>query len=556
MPVLRVRRNFLHDELQAAILVKTRLYLPFGKDADKDAIRDFLAGSGASVRQAAVPISITQNDSGSLRVFVDSLSLEQLYYREDARGIELSRDARSLHRPDDESDLGAVFSLLQYGMIAPPRSPWKDVRRFTPGFSYELGLAANESTVSVVEIGSDASGVLFESNETSEDDMCQRLVGELDRVIEESCPSKDPVILFSGGVDSALLASRAVALGWSGTTLVNYCLGPEDTESRFAEQVAKHWGLEFVRIQDEGRLDRKTLTGIAKDYGTPFGDYSVLPTHRLTRGVQARFGSRRVVFDGTGADASFGLFEKAAACKKLYRLPHWIRESVASLYRMQRVWSRPSRLEFFLRMCRRTSQMAPAAASIARNPLSGVAFRFRNEDVASVGNDITNWLDGVGIPTDLMVRLPMIDLILGTANIFAQKNASLFSDVEQHIVYPFMDRRVAMLAVSNPYWIEANRQPKAILKKILAADLPSSMVYRTKRGFTVPGRVYFGQADYVDFFDQAISSQVLHAEDWGIRRNLAVLRERLARQLPMPEHNYHFVWNVVFLYAWLLGCDA
>ena len=112
--------------------------------------------------------------------------------------------------------------------------------------------------------------------------MCHRFRNELDGVLREVCPGGDPVILFSGGVDSALLASRAVALGWTGTTLVNYCLGKNDAESEFAEQMASHLGLEFVRIDDDGSLDPKSLEAVASKYPSPFGDYSVLPTNRLT----------------------------------------------------------------------------------------------------------------------------------------------------------------------------------------------------------------------------------------------------------------------------------
>lgn len=527
-----------------------RIAIPFDREVDEESIRQFVAEGPRSSLQSVAPISMRLIDSRRVQVEVSPLSLEHLYYRIDASEFLISRDPRRLSQAGESIAPESIYSHLQFGMIVPPRSPWKSVRRFVPGFVYELNLDSK----AVCESPPNRT-LLFESRETNEEDMCQRFKSELDGVLTELCPDGDPVILFSGGVDSALLANRAVALGWSGTTLVNYSLGDSDSESHFAKQVADHLGLEFVRIMDDGTLDRAALSQLASEYPSPFGDYSALPTNRLSNAVKQQFSDRRIVLDGTGADASFGLFGKAAQCKRLYMMPNAVRRGLASMYSLDRVWAHPSRFEFFLRMCRRTQQMSPAPAAIARNPLHGVLYRFPNQSVRSVNDDIETWLDGLGIPSDLLYRLPMIDLVLGTANIFAQKNAPLFGS-NQQIAYPFMDPRIALLAVSNQSWIAANRKPKAILKRVLASEIPDSMVYRTKHGFTVPGRVYFGKREYVELFEEAMASPLLHASDWAIQPNIRLLCDRLLRQEKMPVHIYHFVWYVVFLYLWLLRSSS
>ena len=511
-----------------------------------------LARQIAAMTHSAKPcFSAEFIDGRRIRVKVNALAVEQFYYRIENSGFVISCDPRLLQRANVELELEAIYSHLQFGAIVPPRSPWPDVRRFVPGRSYELDLDAK--TARPLDIRTE---ILIDSSETDEAAICERFRIELDGVLEEQCPNGDPVILFSGGVDSALLASRAVAMGWSKTTLVNYCFGKNDHESIFAEKMAAHFGLEFVRIMDDGSLDRPALARLARQYPAPFGDHSVVPTNRLTNAVRQRFPERSVVLDGTGADASFGLFAKARACKRFYAIPTGIRSLLSSLYLVRPVWSRTSGIEFFLRMCRRTHQMKPAQAAVAMNPLLGVLYEFPDTCTQQVNDDIESWLNSLQIPKGLTTRLPLIDLLLVTANIFAQKNAPLFDSAEQQIAYPFMDPRLAMLSVSNSSWIRANRQPKAILKKILANDLPISMVYRRKQGFTVPARIYFGQPDYVDLFDEAMASPLLRSDCWAIPSNVRLMRDRLLRQEPMPAHIYHFVWYVVFLYLWMLSLDS
>jgi len=74
----------------------------------------------------------------------------------------------------------------------------------------------------------------------------------LDDSLVEVCPERNPVLLFSGGVDSGLLAARVAALGWRDALLVNYSFGDADPESHMAEAMAKHLGLRFRR--DHGLL--------------------------------------------------------------------------------------------------------------------------------------------------------------------------------------------------------------------------------------------------------------------------------------------------------------
>lgn len=497
-------------------------------------------------------ICLARRDASLVQIDIPLISTQQLYYRREGAELLLASDVRQLFRRGDKLDDMAIYALLQFGAIVPPRSPWNGVTRFVPGKAYELDL----NSTNIREV---SSNIAFHAERPTSGldvtSMAEHLIRELDRVLVESCPNQDPIILFSGGVDSGVLASRAVALGWKKATLANYSLGPDDVESVLAEQMAGQLGLEFVRIEATRSLDYAFLSELAAAYSAPFGDYSALPTYRLSRAVQQRFASNRVVIDGTGADAAFGLFAKAAAGRRLYRVPPLIRRLFAAPYALDRIWLHPSRIEFLSRICRRSIQMNAPAASIARNPLRDIAFQFGQEQYRSVAADLESWLDSTGLPKGLDFRLPAIDLILGTANIFAQKNATLFDSADRKIVYPFMDPRIALLGLSSDLWIRINQSPKAVLKKILADVVPREMVYRRKSGFTVPAAEYFSAPSFVAIFDEALESDITMGQTSSVLRNLRKIRDRLAARSPMPEHMYHLVWTIVFFHLWLAACS-
>lgn len=65
---------------------------------------------------------------------------------------------------------------------------------------------------------------------------------------------KNPVLLFSGGVDFGIIASRLVLLGFTNTLLIKYSFVEDDKESILAEKIAKLLGLRFERVFAKKRL--------------------------------------------------------------------------------------------------------------------------------------------------------------------------------------------------------------------------------------------------------------------------------------------------------------
>ncbi|MGK9235816.1 hypothetical protein KXS07_29150 [Inquilinus limosus] len=179
-------------------------------------------------------------------VSVPLAATDQLYYRTEDDFVRTSDDLRALYAPGDELDETAVYSYLQFGAVVPPLSPWKAIRRFIPGTTTTVSISG---ALTIRE-----QSALKPSPRVSPspkiDQQVSTVISALDRVLLETCAGRPVTILFSGGVDSGLLAARASAVGLKDVTLVNYSFGPNDPESMLAEQMARHLGLRFVRVEE------------------------------------------------------------------------------------------------------------------------------------------------------------------------------------------------------------------------------------------------------------------------------------------------------------------
>ena len=124
-------------------------------------------------------------------------------------------DAQS--RPDQ----AAIYSVLQYGAIVPPLTPWEGIERFMPGYRYQ-GTTVKEP-VSLLEQS--------RHERLSLEELSSKFERILDRVLNEAISDGSaPAVLFSGGVDSGLIAARLAKLGHSNTLLFNYSFSDDDRE--------------------------------------------------------------------------------------------------------------------------------------------------------------------------------------------------------------------------------------------------------------------------------------------------------------------------------------
>jgi asparagine synthetase B (glutamine-hydrolysing) len=450
----------------------------------------------------------------------------------------------------DERSLHAV---LQFGAIIPPLAVWHEVRRFTPGRRF----VCHASDLRVDEQPPDGSWLRAEPGDLTLDEAAQvrSVTAVLDQILIEASPQANPVILFSGGVDSGLLAARAAALGWRDTLLLHYSREEHDPETLQAREMARSLGLKFVSFvtPDAGSWD--LLDRIASTYAQPFGDHSTLPSYGLGRAVLNHLSEPRVILDGTGADGCFGLFGKAALWQAVYRLPALVHLLGGWVYQSASLWRRSSGIERRLRLLRRSALMPLLSAAVAQNPLVDIAYHAPEGVRREVSRTLDHWVAGSLPCGDNRVRLSGLDLALVCGNIFAQKNKPLFDASDHRVAYPFLDSRMVRLALARAVHWPGSHESKRVLKAALARQVPHELVYRPKSGFVVPMHEKFREPRFLEAYDRLLESSAPLARLLD-RRWLIAARMFLSGGRPLPAQTQNVVWAAVFTNQWLWQWEA
>ena len=357
------------------------------------------------------------------------------------------------------------------------------------------------------------------------------------------------VVGLSGGVDSGLLASRLLALGYREAVLMNFSFGEDDPEAELARAMAARLGLRYERVFAR-RPPCETLDAPGRWYPQPFGDHSVVPTAELAHAVIERLGDRpRVIVDGTGADGGFGMAARIEKFSRLAHLPRPLLQAAASVYGAG-LWRYPGRIERSLRVLRRSARMPVLSAVLSQNPLAGILY----DDTAAdeVHARLDHWVAGWA-GTSVRDRTIAADLALVCANIFAQKARPLFERAGHRVVYPFLQESVLATAMaSTAAW--QLETPKAPLKRSLARHVGPEMVYRPKSGFVDPRGKVFHDPEFVAHLRAAgEASSPLHGfvHAAPVRR----LCDRLHRRRPLPAQTLNAAWALVFTDRWYRTCD-
>lgn len=491
-----------------------------------------------------------EENADQIEIEIPATAIDQLHYRLSSAGdsFVISDDLRTLYQPSDSVDENAIYSLLQFGAVIPPLSPWKQIRRVAPGAITTFSKSSvEEPGVRRVADRQDIDGTDATEEQIDKGELTSEIVSHLDAVLL-GCKDSPVIILFSGGVDSGILAARAAAIGLD-VTLVNYCFGKGDQESLHAERMAQHLGLKFTRIYDSGSEIEDVLDHAAQYYRIPFVDHSTLPTSALIRSVIKRFNERAIVFDGTGADGAFGLFGKAKPWQRISSLPRTLRNLGAATYKLTRAYVRNNELEFRLRLLRRSAQLEYPLVAVAQNPLEGIAFHASPIVKGTVDHLAMHWVSYLS-DSDPRRQIAALDLALVCSAIFAQKSKSLYAGTSLEVVYPFLSPAMIRLAYKSLFVNGLSKQPKALLKAALARHVPQEMVYRTKSGFVAPIEEKFKQKAFLGAFDNLLKPGApLH--EFVDSTFLRMLRPRLVEGKPLPSQTGIFIWGAVFVNEWL-----
>lgn len=443
-----------------------------------------------------------------------------------------------LRHPDISRELDpiAIGEYLRLGYIPEPRTPFRDVHRVEAGtfIRFQNG---NEETVRYWDAGSfrieriDARAAIAET---------QRLI---ERAVEKQVMADVPVGVFtSGGLDSSILATLAAKfIGVDKVHTYSAAFAEQSyDESPVAEELAKRIRTRYVPVRTDAETLMEALQSVVRGVAEPLADPAILPTFLLARAARQHV---KVILSGEGADELFGGY------------PTYIGHKVAPMY---------DALPSFVRaMLRKAVQRVPSSTKkvtlefLLKRFVSDAEKPWIERHLAWFGTGLSPAVYKLGgdLP-DLPMPSngdPLAGAMLLDYRSYLRDNllvkvdrATMLSSVEARA--PFLDRDVTRFALSLPPDLRLRRfETKWVLKKASERWLPKDVIYRRKRGLSVPIASWINEGLRAEV-DRLLAPERLRAQGLLDERHVGDL---LSAHRSGQANHAKPLWALIVLQYWM-----
>jgi asparagine synthase (glutamine-hydrolysing) len=439
----------------------------------------------------------------------DRLGKKPLFYSWDGKRLVFGSEIKALWNAGGisrEIDLEALSDYFSYQYVPAPKTIYRQVRKLRPAH-YLVVEKGNIREVPYWDIRFD------NTRDLSEDEWCEEFLAEYRTAVKSRLVSDVPLGAFlSGGVDS----SSVVALMNEFQPPVTTCsIGftregyDESADARqFAGTLAAN---HFDQIVEPHALD--LVSKLAWHYDEPFADSSAVPTYYVSQIARQHV---TVALSGDGGDENFAGYRR-------YKLTMWedrlrsfvpspVRRSVfgplGEIYPKLGWAPRVVRFKSTFQSLSRLSPIEGYYYGIACCP-PGMKDRLLSGDV----RQRLNGYDSVEVmqyhydragTADPLSRIQYVDMKTYLVDDILVKvdRASMAHSLE--VRCPLLDHKLMELIAQMPSGLKLNKgRGKYIFKKALERVLPSEILTRQKKGFSMPVAEWF-RGELKDFTYNAV----------------------------------------------------
>jgi asparagine synthase (glutamine-hydrolysing) len=410
---------------------------------------------------------------------------------------------------DPDEDSAALGDYFAYSCIPAPRTIYKGIHKLPPGHLIEItgdAVAAAQLPVPLQWFDPIAAALTARNNlfDGSFEQAVEATRSVLTQAVMRRQVADVPLgALLSGGVDSSLTAALMQSV--SDRPIRTFTIGFEDPaydESPYAEAVARHLGTQHQTQILTAQAVRDVIPYLAAHCDEPFADSSLVPTYLVSRMAGQHV---KVVLSGDGGDELFGGYNRYLFGPRLWSrvsgLPGPLRRGLgqglgavppAALTIFFNAL--PNRLSSHLGWGRAGEQLHKVARLLrSRNQLDFHDRLLRTTDRCDVlkdpgaGHAVTDDMDPRLLDLPFAEALMVYDLCHYLPNDVLSKvdRASMASSLEART--PFLNRAVMNLAWSLPMGHKIHGSTgKRVLRALLDAHVPPSLMDRPKAGFALP----------------------------------------------------------------------
>lgn len=508
---------------------------PFRSHSDVETILPLYLDRGANAiaeLDGMFGLAIRDGRDGSLILARDRAGEKPLFYARAGSEVIFASELQCVMkhpRVSRDLDQTALGDYLRYGYVLEPRTMFAAVRRVPAGawirfttFGEEIVRYWQPETIAIVP--------------REGEDAVLELRTLIESAVTKQVMSDVPVGVFiSGGMDSSILAALAsAAIGVDKVHTFSAQFAEESyDESGDAAKIAGQMRTRHVPVRTDEETLMEALGAVTRGVAEPIADPAILPTYLLARAAREHV---KVILSGEGADELFGGY------------PTYVGHKIAPLY---------AGLPQFVRR--------GLSAAVQRMPSSGKKVTFEFLAKRFISGAEKPWQErhlswfGTGLPGTPEIPGPRPEArdVLAAAMLFDYQTylrdnllvkvdrATMLSSVEARA--PFLDRDVTRFALSLPPSLRVRRvTTKWVLKKAAEVWLPRDVIYRKKRGLSVPVASWINRG-LREEADRLLATPRL--EESGLD---AVLIRRLLDEHRHGRANHaRPLWAVIMLQYWM-----
>jgi asparagine synthase (glutamine-hydrolysing) len=433
-----------------------------------------------------------------------------------------------LRHPDlsRELDPVAMNDYLALGYVSEPRTPFAAIRR-VPAGTYMLFTESSETTVRYWDPAALSPVSISPADAVAE---TQRLIEE---AVRKQVMADVPVGVFiSGGLDSSILAtlaSNVIGVDKVHTFSAQFAEESYD-ESGDAAVLARQMRTRHVPVRTDEQTLLDALRNVTRRVAEPLADAAILPTFLLARAAREHV---KVVLSGEGADELFGGYPTYLGHKiapKYDALPSFVRAAVRKLAFALPSSGKKVTLEFLLKRF-----VSDAERPWVERHLRWFGIGLAELPAIAAG---TAPLEGAML---LDYRSYLRDNLLVKVD-----RATMLSSVEARA--PYLDRDVTRFALSLPVDLRVRGlTTKWVLKKAAAKWVPRDVIYRRKRGLSVPTATWINRGLRAEV-DRLLAPARLRQRGIVNEPQVTAL---LAEHRTARANHAKALWAVVMLEYWL-----
>lgn len=497
----------------------------------------------------------------------DRLGEKPLYFGRIGMALVFGSELKAIRRHPEWRgvlDPVALRGYFRYGYVTGERSIYKGIEKVGPGELVSICIDARDGALtrwrywSVVDV---IRNRLASRIPCSESDATDHLEDLLEDAVAIRMEADVPLGAFlSGGVDSttvvALMQRRA------STPVKTFSIGFGEerfNEAESARAVARYLGTQHCELYVTPRQALEAIPKLSLVYDEPFADASQIPTILV---AQLARDSVTVALSGDGGDELFGGYERYSIASRFWKLsrrvPYVLRAALAGSIEVVpvRAWdllagwlpaeltqgrpgdrahkvARRLRWRDFEALYSSLLEVAQSDRSVMLAEPKGVGCD--RLDVAALLRDggmekMMAW-DLVGyLPNDILTKVDRATMAVG---------------LEGRM--PLLDHRLVEFAWHLPMSFKRRQGTgKWALKEVLRRLVPSELVERPKRGFSVPIESWL-RNELRPWATDLLSARSLSSS--GILDE-ALVQQRLAEHLSGRRNWASQLWAVLMFQAW------